>query len=90
MIHRHSYERIEARLLGMADQLEANGRLPDWSADTARKAAEIVALHGETLVRLKAALGLAIIRAVQEEEEAAAEVWRPRPTRRGGRKSETA
>jgi len=89
MIHRHSYERLEARLLGMADQLEAGGTLPDWSAETARRAAEIVALHGETLVRLKAALGMAIVRAVQEEEEAA-EVWRPRPKRRRGGKAKTA
>jgi len=90
MIHRHSYERLEARLLGMADQLEAGGTLPDWSAETARRGAEIVALHGETLVRLKAALGMAIVRAVQEEEEAATEVWRPRPKRRRGGKAKTA
>jgi len=74
----------------MADQLEAGGTLPDWSAETARRGAEIVALHGETLVRLKAALGLAIIRAVQEETEAATEAWAAVPKRRRRRKSKTA
>ena len=62
----HCYENEEAWLIGLAEQLEAGGVLPCDAASVARVGAEIVRRHGELLVRLKSAMGPALVFAAQQ------------------------
>lgn len=78
---RHAFENEVARLIGLAECLEAGGALPPDAASVARVGAEIVRRHGELLVRLKAAMGPALVFAAQQKAEAAkeAEAGQPAP-----------